>query len=61
MKKRKQLMIFLKIDNVEKFTKMNKKVLYNDKRSWKDYFKNKGVKNLNNLTQVLDSLEKWLK
>jgi len=48
-------------DNVDKFAKVAKKVFYNDKKSWKDYFKNKEVKNLNNLTQVVDSLEKWLK
>jgi hypothetical protein len=48
-------------DNVEKFAKIAKKVFYNDKKNWKDYFKNKEVKNLNNLTQVIDSLEKWLK
>lgn len=48
-------------DNVDKFAKVAKKVFYNDMKSWKDYFKNKEVKNLNNLTQVVDSLEKWLK
>lgn len=48
-------------DNVEKFVKIAKKVFYNDKKSWKDYFKDKEVRNLNNLTQVMDSLEKWLK
>lgn len=48
-------------DNVDKFAKLAKKVFYNDKKGWKDYFKNKEVKNLNNLTQVVDSLEKWLK
>jgi hypothetical protein len=48
-------------DNLERFAKVAKKVFYNDKKNWKDYFKNKEVKNLNNLTQVIDSLEKWLK
>ena len=48
-------------DNLDKFAKIAKKVFYNDKKNWKDYFKDKNVKNLNNLTEVVDSLEKWLK
>jgi len=48
-------------DNLERFAKIAKKTFYNTNKSWKDYFKQKEVKTLNNLTEVVASLEKWLK
>ena len=48
-------------DNVEKFAKLAKRVFYYDAKSWKDYFNNKEVKKLNTLTDVLQSLEEWMK
>ena len=46
-------------DNLEKFAKIAKRVFY-DEKNWKKYFDDKEFKNLNTLTEVIDSLEKWI-
>jgi len=48
-------------DNPDRFAKIAKKVYYYDKKKWKDYFDNKEVKKLNTLTDVVKSLEEWMK
>lgn len=48
-------------DNLPKFAKLAKKVYYNTNKNWKDYFKQKGIKDLNNLSEVVTSIENWLK
>lgn len=47
-------------DNFSRFEKIAKKVFYNKDKDWKDYFKNKDVKKIKTLTEVMNSLEKWL-
>ncbi len=48
-------------DNLERFAKMSKRVFYNKNKDWREYFKDKKVKNLNTLTEVMKSLENWIK
>ena len=48
-------------DNPDKFAKIAKKVYYYNKKKWKDFFDNKEVKKLNTLTDVVKSLEDWMK
>lgn len=48
-------------DNPVRFAKIAKKIYYNANKNWKEYFKQKEVKNLNNLTEVMASLENWIR
>jgi hypothetical protein len=48
-------------DNPEKFAKIAKRAYYYDKKKWKDFFDNKEIKKLKTLTDVVISLEEWMK
>lgn len=46
--------------NLEKFSKAAKRLFYKSGKNWKEFF-SKDVKKLKNLSEIIDSMNAWMK